>query len=99
VYYSLLVCRAIHDRDLVAMEKWLRECGTTPLFAVRFNLGPLKPAAKSGNKDIVRMLLRFKWPHALDGPYEGTHLLATAVEHNNREAMEVWMDHIKNDQS
>ncbi|KAL3443275.1 hypothetical protein BJX65DRAFT_285492 [Aspergillus insuetus] len=99
VYYSLLVCRAIHDRDLIDMEKWLQECGTTPLFAVRFNLGPLKLAAKSGNKDVVRMLLRFNYPPAFDAPYEGTHLLAAAVEHNNREAMEVWMDRIKNDTS
>jgi hypothetical protein len=99
VYYSLLVCRAIHDRDLVDMEKRLRECGTTSLFAVRVNLGPLKLAAKSGSKDVVRMLLRLNYPPAFNAPYEGTHLLATAVEHNNREAMEVWMDHIKYDTS
>ncbi|KAJ0419616.1 hypothetical protein BJY00DRAFT_313765 [Aspergillus carlsbadensis] len=99
MYYSLLVCRAIHDGDLAAMERWLKECGTTPLFTVRFNLGPLKLAARSGNKDVVKMLSRFNYPPALNGPYEGTHLLATAVEHNNREAMKVWMRNIKYDTS
>jgi hypothetical protein len=97
MYYSLLLCRAIHDRDLADMEKWLKECGTTPLFTVRFNLGPLKLAAGSGNKDVIKMLLRFNHPPTLNGPYEGTHLLATAVEDSNREAMEVWMGHIKDE--
>ncbi|KAL2843068.1 hypothetical protein BJX68DRAFT_270393 [Aspergillus pseudodeflectus] len=97
MYYSLLVCRAIQDRDLVDMEKWLKECGRTPLFTVRLNLGPLKLAARSGNNDVIKMLLRFNYPPAFDAPYEGTHLLATAVQHSNREAMEVWMGHIKDE--
>ncbi|RAK97236.1 ankyrin repeat domain-containing protein [Aspergillus ibericus CBS 121593] len=90
----LLACSAIKRGDCAELQTALQNGLQMQRLCVRFGVITLDVAARKGNKEIARTLVEHKCPMWYDVNWNTCHVVPVAAVAQNKEALEVWIEHL-----
>ncbi|KAF7590717.1 hypothetical protein BBP40_002508 [Aspergillus hancockii] len=91
----LMASSAIRRGDAEELDALLQQGQSLTQCSSRFHLTPMDLAAKRGNADIIRVLIKRGCETRFFFRYNWTDVLSVAPRSSNREALEVWIQDMK----